>query len=159
MQNSVLFYQRLFCKTLLCWVADHHSPWVDSFTWTRSNTALSDGALGKLTQCSSINRLYLPGLAATASESVHRQYATAYSPWALSTPAHHSKSASFYPALAKFLFSLARDIRHKLLLWSLGSVLPQALWMFTFKREDSVGVIPPGLRSELHPRAHKGMWF
>lgn len=140
-------------------VADHHSPWVDSFTWTRSNTALSDGALGKLTQCSSIKRLYLPGLAATASESVHRQYATAYSPWALSTPAHRSKSASFYSALAKFLFSLARDIRHKLLLQSLGSVLPQALWMFTFKREDSVGVIPPGLRSELHPRAHKGMWF
>lgn len=98
-QNSVSFYQRLFCKEFFCVQSFHvlkrvciegcrpfflsRQLQVDSEAWMCCHRPAR-----KLKQCSSVNRLCLPMLAATAPQRVHRQYATLYSPQALSTPAH-----------------------------------------------------------------------
>lgn len=90
-KNSDTFYQRLFCKALLCFVFPRSEksvcwrlstilPEPAALYGLRSLAVLSDAAAGKLKQCSWINRLCLSVLAATAPESVHRQYAPVYSP-------------------------------------------------------------------------------
>lgn len=86
LQEFFVFSLSMFWKGCVLKAADH-SSWVDSFRWTQK-PGCAVRPVGKLKQCSSVNRLCLPILAATAPQTVHRQYATVYSPQALSTPAH-----------------------------------------------------------------------
>lgn len=67
MQESFVFCLSMFKKECVLKAADHFFC-LDSLRRLRSLFALSDAAAGKLKQCSSINRLYLLVLAATAPE-------------------------------------------------------------------------------------------
>lgn len=145
MQNSVTFYQRLFCKSLLClvfpcteksvyWRLQTILPESIAFCRLRSLVVLSHGAVGKPKQCSSINRLCLPGLAATASERVRRQYASVYSHRHTTLLCTASKSVIFLFCSGQIPILLGWGHTHKLLFQPLGPINILALRMFTLER-------------------------